>query len=470
MANTFQDYTATAGQTDFAFTFDYLEDEHVKVFVDGVETSEFSVIVETNGDTKVRLNVGASVGQNIRVRRSSQPNVNLVDFVNGSVLTESELDRAYRHNRYIAEESVESTGESLKRLEGSLSFSTQNQNIKDVADPVDPQDVATKNFVDPAFSRANHTGTQTASTISDFDTEVANNSAVTANTSKISADGSVTTHNDVTSAGSGAIITSTERTKLSGIATGATANNTDAHLLNRSNHTGTQTASSISDFDTAVAGNSAVVANTAKVGITTQQASDITSNNAKVSNATHTGDVTGSTALTIANSAVTTDKLANSAVTAAKLANTTVTPGSYTNTSLTVDQQGRITAASSGSGGGGGVSKYSSGWVNQDDKATPETVDDSASLTFDHNLNTTDVLIEVFVSASSNGSNPSKVGTIEQLPQGPSYFGYGVTTLSNNSVTIQLAYNGFAYIDSTVINQTSVGSFANKYIKVIVIG
>lgn len=36
------------------------------------------------------------------------------------------------------------------------------------------------------LARANHTGTQTASTISDFDTEVANNSAVTANTAKIS--------------------------------------------------------------------------------------------------------------------------------------------------------------------------------------------------------------------------------------------------------------------------------------------
>ena len=43
----------------------------------------------------------------------------------------------------------------------------------------------------------------------------------------------------------------------------------------------------------------AVAANTAKVGITSQQAADIEANNAKITNAVHTGDVTGGLALTI---------------------------------------------------------------------------------------------------------------------------------------------------------------------------
>ena len=48
-----------------------------------------------------------------------------------------------------------------------------------------------------------------------------------------------------------ASFTTAQETKLSGIATGATANDTDANLKNRANHTGTQAASTISDFNSA---------------------------------------------------------------------------------------------------------------------------------------------------------------------------------------------------------------------------
>ena len=76
---------------------------------------------------------------------------------------------------------------------------------------------------------------------------------------------------------------STSSTKLSGIDDNATANDTDANLLNRVNHTGTQIASTISDFESSVSANTDVTANTSKVGITPTQTSDITTNNSKVS-------------------------------------------------------------------------------------------------------------------------------------------------------------------------------------------
>jgi hypothetical protein len=88
----------------------------------------------------------------------------------------------------------------------------------------------------------------------------------------------------------------TDGSKLDGIAAGATANSSDATLLARANHTGTQLAATISDFQTTVSANSNVSANTAKV-----------------TNATHTGDVTGSGALTIGTAIVTNAKLANMA-------------------------------------------------------------------------------------------------------------------------------------------------------------
>jgi len=91
-------------------------------------------------------------------------------------------------------------GDNISELTNDEGFETPSE--------LNDRDTANRN-------RSNHIGTQLASTISDFDTEVSNNPSVVANTSKVSADDSVTTHSDVTSAGSGEIITTAERNNLS---------------------------------------------------------------------------------------------------------------------------------------------------------------------------------------------------------------------------------------------------------------
>jgi hypothetical protein len=63
----------------------------------------------------------------------------------------------------------------------------------------------------------------------------------------------VLTQDDVADGVTAKQYTATEQSKLAGIATGATVNDTDANLKDRANHTGTQTTSTISDFAAAVA-------------------------------------------------------------------------------------------------------------------------------------------------------------------------------------------------------------------------
>ena len=72
-------------------------------------------------------------------------------------------------------------------------------------------------------------------------------------------------------------------------------NTRDTNNRDRANHTSTQTASTISDFDTEVSNNT-----------------DVTANTAKVTNATHTGEVTGSSALTVDSTAISNKALKSS--------------------------------------------------------------------------------------------------------------------------------------------------------------
>lgn len=106
---------------------------------------------------------------------------------------------------------------------------------------------STLHYHDSDRARVNHTGTQIASTISDFDTEVSNNPDVSA----------AKAHSDDSSIH----LSSVQKTDLTD--TGESTLHYHASDRARANHTGTQTASTVSDFDTEVGNHTDVAANTA---------------------------------------------------------------------------------------------------------------------------------------------------------------------------------------------------------------
>jgi len=172
MANTYVDYTATAAQQYFAFNFPYLEDEHVVVEIEGVDqTITTNYTIETSPSQRINLSnptTALAGGELVRIKRRSAPNTNLVDFQNGSVLTEAELDRAYLHNRYLAEEATEGADSGLKELEGSANYNAGNKQIKNLADGTLATDAVNKGYVDTqialtdtnlaGFYKSTHTG------------------------------------------------------------------------------------------------------------------------------------------------------------------------------------------------------------------------------------------------------------------------------------------------------------------------
>lgn len=183
-------------------------------------------------------------------------------------------------------------------LDGSVSEIKLSESVNDSLDLADSasqpghthaqSDVT--GLVSDLAGKAPTVHTHVSGDITDFNTAVAATPAVLANTAKVTnathtgdvtgataltiASGAVsnsklanmaagTIKGRASGAGTGAPVdlTATQARTLLNVANGATANSPDATLLARANHTGTQTASTISDFDTEVSNNATVVAN-----------------------------------------------------------------------------------------------------------------------------------------------------------------------------------------------------------------
>ena len=102
MATTQNTYTGNGSTTDYTLTFPYLAVADVRVSLDNVGTTAFSLI----NATTLRFNSAPGNGVAIRIYRVTDDSNNKVVFTSGSSIKADDLNDAVNRNLYIAQETT----------------------------------------------------------------------------------------------------------------------------------------------------------------------------------------------------------------------------------------------------------------------------------------------------------------------------------------------------------------------------
>jgi len=184
MAFAIDTYTGNGSTTSFSVTFPYIKTADVIVTVDGVTKTLTTDYTFSNSST---IAFGSAPANNaiVRITRSSNRNARLVDYQDGSTLTEASLDQDGNQAFFMAQEAIDITEGTLNISASTDQWDANSKRITNVANPTSDQDAATKHYLENTWLSATDKTTlnNVNSNISAINTVNSNISAITTNNS-----------------------------------------------------------------------------------------------------------------------------------------------------------------------------------------------------------------------------------------------------------------------------------------------
>ena len=108
MATTSNSYTGNGSTVLFSFTFPYLDTTDIKVSLNGVNTTAYTL----DNATTIRLNTAPASGVAIKIYRVTASNSTQAEFYPGSAIRATDLNRNFQQTLFVSQETVNTAASS----------------------------------------------------------------------------------------------------------------------------------------------------------------------------------------------------------------------------------------------------------------------------------------------------------------------------------------------------------------------
>ena len=147
MAYSYVRYTGNGSTTNYTFSFPTISTDHIKVRVNGTLVTNWSFLSAST----IQFAAAPANAAIIEIRRETPKDSSIVNFTDGSVLLERDLDLLATYDLYLAQETEDDLEDTI-RVDSQGRFDALNKRIINVADPVAAQDAVTKNWLETTYT------------------------------------------------------------------------------------------------------------------------------------------------------------------------------------------------------------------------------------------------------------------------------------------------------------------------------